>query len=263
MPCADRTGAWRRTQRRAACTAPGARVAWRATSPTTSRRGPRRIELHLDLVDEVERGLDGPAHQLSQNRPPWRCQAATTEPITDGGSAAATPTRSHRASTPLELLYDLTIVVAFGTAADELAHYVAEDHVGTGVLGLRVRHVRRDLGVAELLVVRVGLRHRRLGLPPGDDGADGRGHRAVARTAADVRIDRSRRHARQPRDGGGLRDHARGAGLPVVAGLAPRSRAGAGGPLVHGDDRRGPGRLGHARHPRARDRRELRCCSPC
>ena len=45
------------------------------------------------------------------------------------------PDEEHRASTPLELLYDLTIVVAFGTAADELAHYVAEDHVGAGVFG--------------------------------------------------------------------------------------------------------------------------------
>jgi low temperature requirement protein LtrA len=45
------------------------------------------------------------------------------------------PDEDHRASTPLELLYDLTIVVAFGTAADELAHYVAEDHVWAGVAG--------------------------------------------------------------------------------------------------------------------------------
>src|SRR6476646_3742353 len=45
------------------------------------------------------------------------------------------PDETHSASTPLELLYDLTIVVAFGTAADELAHYVAEDHVGAGVGG--------------------------------------------------------------------------------------------------------------------------------
>ena len=45
------------------------------------------------------------------------------------------PDEDHRASTPLELLYDLTIVVGFGTAADELAHYVAEDHVAAGVLG--------------------------------------------------------------------------------------------------------------------------------
>jgi low temperature requirement protein LtrA len=43
------------------------------------------------------------------------------------------PYEEHRASTPLELLYDLTIVVAFGTAADELAHYVAEGHAGQGV----------------------------------------------------------------------------------------------------------------------------------
>ena len=45
------------------------------------------------------------------------------------------PDEAHRASTPLELLYDLTIVVAFGTAADELAHFVAEDHVAAGVAG--------------------------------------------------------------------------------------------------------------------------------
>src|SRR3978361_1836193 len=45
------------------------------------------------------------------------------------------PDEEHRASTPLELLYDLTIVVAFGTAADELAHYVAEEHVAAGIAG--------------------------------------------------------------------------------------------------------------------------------
>jgi low temperature requirement protein LtrA len=45
------------------------------------------------------------------------------------------PSEEHRASTPLELLYDLTIVVAFGTAADELAHYIAEGHAGMGVAG--------------------------------------------------------------------------------------------------------------------------------
>jgi low temperature requirement protein LtrA len=45
------------------------------------------------------------------------------------------PDEGHRAATPLELLYDLTIVVAFGTAADELAHYVADDHVGPGIAG--------------------------------------------------------------------------------------------------------------------------------
>jgi low temperature requirement protein LtrA len=45
------------------------------------------------------------------------------------------PGEPHRAATPLELLYDLTIVVAFGTAAEEMAHFVAEGHVATGVAG--------------------------------------------------------------------------------------------------------------------------------
>jgi low temperature requirement protein LtrA len=45
------------------------------------------------------------------------------------------PAEGHRASTPLELLYDLTIVVAFATAADQLADFVAEGHVWTGVGG--------------------------------------------------------------------------------------------------------------------------------
>jgi low temperature requirement protein LtrA len=45
------------------------------------------------------------------------------------------PDEPHRGATPLELLYDLVFVVAFGQAANELAHYVAEDHVRTGILG--------------------------------------------------------------------------------------------------------------------------------
>ena len=45
------------------------------------------------------------------------------------------PQQSHRGATPLELLYDLVFVVAFGQAANELAHYVADDHVGAGLAG--------------------------------------------------------------------------------------------------------------------------------
>ena len=45
------------------------------------------------------------------------------------------PGEDHRAATPLELLFDLTFVVAFGIAANELAHYVAEGHIWTGVVG--------------------------------------------------------------------------------------------------------------------------------
>ena len=39
------------------------------------------------------------------------------------------PNEAHRTATPLELLYDLTFVVAFGTAADQLAHYLVEGHL--------------------------------------------------------------------------------------------------------------------------------------
>jgi len=45
------------------------------------------------------------------------------------------PGEEHRSATPLELLFDLTFVVAFGIAANELAHYLAEGDVRTGVLG--------------------------------------------------------------------------------------------------------------------------------
>ncbi len=45
------------------------------------------------------------------------------------------PHAEHRSATPLELLYDLTFVVAFGFAADELAHAVADDHLRTGMVG--------------------------------------------------------------------------------------------------------------------------------
>jgi low temperature requirement protein LtrA len=45
------------------------------------------------------------------------------------------PSEVHRTATPLELLYDLTFVVAFGTAADELAHYLANGHVSSAIAG--------------------------------------------------------------------------------------------------------------------------------
>jgi low temperature requirement protein LtrA len=45
------------------------------------------------------------------------------------------PSEGHRGATPLELLYDLTLVVAFGVAADELAHFVADDHIVAGIAG--------------------------------------------------------------------------------------------------------------------------------
>ena len=45
------------------------------------------------------------------------------------------PAEDGRAATPLELLFDLTFVIAFGVAADQLAHLLAEDHVVDGIVG--------------------------------------------------------------------------------------------------------------------------------
>jgi low temperature requirement protein LtrA len=45
------------------------------------------------------------------------------------------PHAPHRSATPLELLFDLAFVVAFGVAGDQAAHAVVEDHVGVGLLG--------------------------------------------------------------------------------------------------------------------------------
>lgn len=44
------------------------------------------------------------------------------------------PRQLHRAATPLELLFDLTFVIAFGAAANELAHFLVEDHVKAGLI---------------------------------------------------------------------------------------------------------------------------------
>lgn len=45
------------------------------------------------------------------------------------------PHESHRVATPLELLFDLTFVIAFGLAAARFAHGVAEGHYGTALAG--------------------------------------------------------------------------------------------------------------------------------
>ena len=45
------------------------------------------------------------------------------------------PHQPHRTATTLELLYDLTFVVAFGAAGNEAAHFFAEGHWRTGLIG--------------------------------------------------------------------------------------------------------------------------------
>ena len=44
------------------------------------------------------------------------------------------PDQPHRTATPLELLFDLTFVIAFGATSVELAHAIAEGHVASGLL---------------------------------------------------------------------------------------------------------------------------------
>src|SRR5689334_1946891 len=45
------------------------------------------------------------------------------------------PDEEGRSATPLELLFDLTFVIAFGATAEQLAHVLAEGHVGAAVGG--------------------------------------------------------------------------------------------------------------------------------
>lgn len=45
------------------------------------------------------------------------------------------PNEMHRAATSLELLFDLTFVIAFGIAASQLAHALAEGHYAVALIG--------------------------------------------------------------------------------------------------------------------------------
>ena len=44
------------------------------------------------------------------------------------------PHEEHRAATPLELLFDLTFVVAFGVSGNELAHQLTAGHIAAGIV---------------------------------------------------------------------------------------------------------------------------------
>lgn len=49
--------------------------------------------------------------------------------------AGRDPGEKHRAATPLELLFDLTLVVAFAQAGNQTAHLIAEGHVASAIGG--------------------------------------------------------------------------------------------------------------------------------
>ncbi len=46
------------------------------------------------------------------------------------------PREAHRVATPLELLFDLTFVTAFGVAASHFAHALAEGYYAAALFGL-------------------------------------------------------------------------------------------------------------------------------
>src|SRR4051794_20723840 len=118
---------------------PAASNCSRVTTPNcraaSSPQGVGRLSGHYDgqLVPPPDRG-DGRATE-QRAIATIRRRMPAIPPHRRRRFAGRDPDEEHRASTPLELLYDLTIVVAFGTAADELAHYVAEEHVAAGIAG--------------------------------------------------------------------------------------------------------------------------------
>lgn len=71
-----------------------------------------------------------------------RAQPVNNETLTTGTQhrlrrmLGRDPKEKHRASTPLELLFDLTLVVAFAQAGSEASHLIAEGHVSAAIIAL-------------------------------------------------------------------------------------------------------------------------------
>jgi low temperature requirement protein LtrA len=98
----------------------------------------------LDKIRPARSADDRVASVAGVERTAWRglCQVSEDETQVPRIMAPAhrlrrmagrDPHEQHRAATPLELLFDLTFVVAFGIAASEFAHMLAEDHIGAGL----------------------------------------------------------------------------------------------------------------------------------
>ena len=128
---------------------------------------------------------------------------------------------------------------------------------------LRVRDVRDLLGLDQLHLVRLGVRHRRLVLPDHHDGADGRRGGARAGHAAGLPLHRRGPHPRQPGRRRRLRDHADRDGGPVAAGREAGSEPSSGRAQLRGLHRGRPGRLGRAGRAAPRPRPDLRRGCAC
>jgi hypothetical protein len=82
--------------------------------------------------------------------------------------------KAHRVSTPLELFFDLSFVVAVAAAAAAMHHELAAGHVVDRVVTYMMVLLRHLVGVDELHVVRIGLRLRRRPVSAADVRPDGR-----------------------------------------------------------------------------------------
>jgi len=99
----------------------------------------------------------------------------------------------HRGATPLELLYDLTFVVAFGQAADQLAHQLSEGHLTAGLVGFGFAVVGICWAWINFSWFSSAYDTDDLGLPGSDDGADGRRDHPGAGAAAGLPVPRGER----------------------------------------------------------------------
>ncbi|CAM5731361.1 Membrane protein OS=Streptomyces microflavus OX=1919 GN=ltrA PE=4 SV=1 [Streptomyces microflavus] len=70
------------------------------------------------------------------------------------------PDEHGRTSSPLELLFDLTFVVAVGTAASQFAEMVAEAHAGQAVIAFVLAMFAISVRLDQLQLVRLCLRYR-------------------------------------------------------------------------------------------------------
>ena len=97
-------------------------------APPGERQGGRVAP--LERLPEAGDPLAQGAHALDRRLPPeflptlGAMAERTTHSVLPMGGRD--PHEEHRAATPLELLFDLTFVIAFGVAADELAHLIAD-----------------------------------------------------------------------------------------------------------------------------------------
>ena len=132
---------------------------------------------------------------------------------------ARSPHEPHRASTPLELLFDLVFVVAIAQAAERTASRHRRSPRARGPPRLPDGLLRHLVGVDELHLVRLGVRLRRRAVPARGVRADYRRAHPGGGRAGDVRSPRA-----QSRDGHRLRRDAAGHGRAVAAGGGLGSR---------------------------------------